>query len=73
MPRSKQVVPISVAVPTEPLLVSVRDAARLLGVKIYSVRRLVRAGSLSYRVVGNRWLVNFQSLKTFANGKGKAA
>jgi excisionase family DNA binding protein len=52
----------------EPLLVSLSDAARLLGVKIYSVRRLARKGVLPHRQIGNRWLIHFQTLKAFANG-----
>jgi len=52
----------------EPLLVPLSEAARLLGVRIYSIRRLTRRGVLPYRVVGNKWLVPFASLKAFANG-----
>jgi excisionase family DNA binding protein len=59
----------AVATPApEPLLVSLSEAARLLGVKIYSIRRLVRKGVLLHRVIGNRWLIHFQTLKAFANG-----
>jgi len=59
----------AVATPApEPLLVSLSEAARLLGVKIYSIRRLARKGVLLHRVIGNRWLIHFQTLKAFANG-----
>jgi|BogFormECP03_OM2_1039629.scaffolds.fasta_scaffold11949_2 excisionase family DNA binding protein len=53
----------------EPLLVPLSEAARLLGVKIYSVRRLARRGVLPRRVIGNRWLIPYAALKTFAAGK----
>lgn len=53
----------------EPLLVPLSEAARLLGVKIYSVRKLARRGVLPRRVVGNRWLIPYSSLKAFAAGK----
>lgn len=53
---------------SEPLLVSLADAAHLLGVAIYSIRRMTRRGELPYRVIGNRWLIPTQALKNFANG-----
>jgi excisionase family DNA binding protein len=56
----------------EPLLVPLSEAARLLGVKIYSVRRLARRGVLPRRVIGNRWLIPYAALKAFAVGR-KAA
>jgi excisionase family DNA binding protein len=53
---------------SEPLLVPLRDAARLLGVEIYSIRKLARRGVLPYRKIGNKWLVPFAALRDFANG-----
>ena len=53
----------------EPLLVPLSEAARLLGVKIYSVRKLARRGVLPRRIVGNRWLIPYSALKAFAAGK----
>jgi excisionase family DNA binding protein len=53
----------------DPLLVPLSEAARLLGVKIYSVRRLARRGVLPRRVIGNKWLIPYAALKTFAAGK----
>jgi excisionase family DNA binding protein len=55
-----------VSTPVEPLLVPLSEAARLLGVKVYSIRRLTRKGQLAYKVIGNRWLVHYASLKAFA-------
>jgi hypothetical protein len=43
----------------EPLLVSLKEAARL--------------GVLPYRIVGNKWLVSFKAVKAFANDVKGAA
>ncbi len=51
---------------SEPLLVPLAEAARLLGIKVYSIRRLTRKGQLAYKVIGNKWLVQYASLKAFA-------
>jgi excisionase family DNA binding protein len=58
--------PISLA---EPLLVPLSEAARLLGVRVYSVRRLTRKGLLPHKVIGNKWLIPYASLKAFANNE----
>jgi excisionase family DNA binding protein len=57
----------------EPLLVPLAEAARLLGVRIYSIRRLTRQGLLPFKVIGNRWLVNYSALKAYANSDKRAA
>ena len=57
--------------PLSPLLVSLTEAAPLLGVKVYSVRQLCRKGTLPHRVIGNKWLVNYRALEVFANGGKK--
>lgn len=53
---------------SEPLLVPLKEAARLLGVRVYSVRRMTRRGILPHRTIGNKWLVPYHSLIAFANG-----
>jgi excisionase family DNA binding protein len=78
MPRKKSIPAVttsSAVTPNEPLLVPLSEAARLLGTKIYSIRLLCRKGALPFRIVGNRWLVNYQALKKFAEGSanGRAA
>jgi excisionase family DNA binding protein len=55
--------------PPEPLLIPLKEAARLLGVQIYSVRKLTRRGVLPYKKIGNKWLIRYAALKAFANGK----
>lgn len=67
MSKTKSAVAAEVSVVAEPLLVPLKQAAQLLGVQVYSIRKLTRSGQIAYRVVGNRWLVNYQALKTFAN------
>jgi excisionase family DNA binding protein len=42
-------------------------AARLLGVQVYSIRRLTRRGVLPYKKIGNKWLIHYGSLKKFAS------
>jgi excisionase family DNA binding protein len=65
MSRSKLVAaPIA---PPEPLLIPLKEAARLLGVQVYSIRRLTRRGVLPYKKIGNKWLVHYQALKKFAS------
>ncbi len=71
MPQKKlSVVSSSVVLTTEPLLVPLAEAARLLGVKTYSIRQLTRKGHLPVKVIGNRWLVPYAALQAFA---GKAS
>ena len=69
--RCKKISPVSAnEVPTtsEPLLVPLAEAARLLGVRVYSIRLLTRKGILPFRQIGNKWLVNYAALKKFAEG-----
>jgi excisionase family DNA binding protein len=66
MSRKKAIPSVPVVIPTEPLLVSLKDAARFLGVQVYSIRQLTRRGVLPYKVIGKRWLVNYAALKAFA-------
>jgi excisionase family DNA binding protein len=69
MSRKKAIPAVPVVVPSEPLLVSLKDAAKFLGVQVYSIRQLTRRGVLPYRQIGNKWLVNYAALKAFANGR----
>jgi excisionase family DNA binding protein len=71
MSRKKAIPAVPVVVSSEPLLVPLEDAARLLGVQVYSIRRLTRKGVLPYKVIGNKWLINYSALKEFANGNSK--
>jgi excisionase family DNA binding protein len=80
MPYTKKIPPAvaTTEVPssTEPLLVPLSEAARLLGVRVYSIRLLTRKGVLPYRVIGNRWQIPLKALKAFAEcgtATGRAA
>lgn len=67
MPRTKKIpVLVPVTRTEQPLLVPLSEAARLLGVKTYSVRQLTRTGALPVKVIGNRWLVPYAALQAFA-------
>ena len=68
MPANKKQAVADVSLVSEPLLVPLKQAARLLGVEVYSIRQLTRRGVLPYRVIGNRWLVPYAALKKFAEG-----
>ena len=55
----------------EPLLVSTKQAAALLSVSDWEIRRLCRKNLLAYRRLGQtKWLISFRSLKHFAEGCG---
>lgn len=53
----------------EPLLVPLKEAARLLGVRVFSIRKLCRQGALPHRLIGNRWLVSMAAIRAFAAGE----
>jgi len=72
-PESNQSAATPAVASIEPLLVPLSEAARLLGVRVYSIRRLTRKGLLPFKVIGNRWLVNYSALKAFASSDKRAA
>jgi hypothetical protein len=50
-----------------PLLVPVREAARLLSISAWEIRRLCRKGALNYKKLGRtKWLVVSGSIAAFA-------
>lgn len=51
---------------TEPLLVSESEAARLLGVSVRTIQKLLRAGRLSARYIGRRTLLPRAEVADFA-------
>jgi hypothetical protein len=68
MPKSKQSPASTTA--SEPLLVTTKVAAGLLSVSTWEIRRLCRKGQLAFkRLSKTNWLVNFQSLKAYAEGR----
>jgi excisionase family DNA binding protein len=52
----------------EPLLLSVKEAARMIGLSAWSVRQLVADGEIRARKFGRRVLPEFKSVKAFVDG-----
>jgi excisionase family DNA binding protein len=53
---------------TEPLLVPVSEASRLLSLNRATIRDLVRRGSLAAKKISpTKWLITTASIKSFAN------
>jgi excisionase family DNA binding protein len=51
-----------------PLLVSVKEAGRLLGLESQSIRRLARRGDLRYKKISStKWLINYKSVEVYAS------
>ncbi len=51
-----------------PLLVPVSEAARLLSVSAWEIRRLCRKGALGYKKLGRtKWLITSRSVQAFAS------
>jgi len=62
-PKSEVVPPIQ-----PPLLVPVAEAARLLSVSTWEIRRLVRKGALGVKKLGKtKWLITSRSIQSFAS------
>jgi hypothetical protein len=64
-PQSRQPDDISTL---EPLFVSIREAARLMGESVWSTKMRLRAGIYVGRKSGRRTLVAYNSLKKYADG-----
>ena len=50
-----------------PTMATVKDAAAKFGISEYFLRNLCRAGKVRFVCVGNRWLVNLDSLAAYFN------
>lgn len=48
-----------------PVWLSVSEAAKLGGVQSKTIRRAIKANNLKFKVVGNRYQIDFESLKDF--------
>ncbi len=58
-------VPLTILPPAEvanPLWLSVSEAARIAGVQKKTIRRGLDSGGLTFKVVGNRYLINATTL-----------
>jgi len=54
-----------------PLWMSVSEAAKTGGVQTKTIRRAIKSNQISYKVIGNRYLVNLDSLIHFLYTKTK--
>jgi len=52
--------------PPSPLLVTVKDARRILGVGTTTIYRLIKSGALETRKIGARTLVTMKSVRRVA-------
>lgn len=54
-----------------PLWMSVSEAAKVGGVQTKTIRRAIKSNQISFKVIGNRYLVNLDSLIHFLYTKTK--
>ncbi|MCX6796358.1 MAG: helix-turn-helix domain-containing protein [Candidatus Falkowbacteria bacterium] len=54
-----------------PLWVSVSEAAKIGGIKTKTIRRGIQNGSLRYKIIHNRYLIDFSSVIHFLLNKTK--
>ena len=55
----------------DPIWLSVSEAAKLGGIQTKTVRRAIQADSVKYKVVKNRYLIEFSSIITYLRAKTK--
>jgi len=49
----------------EPLWLSVSEAAKISGVGTKTIRRAIESNVIKFKVINNRYLINFSSLATY--------
>ena len=54
-----------------PIWLAVSEAAKLGGVQTKTIRRAIKSNHLRYKVIGNRYLINLESLIAFSYTKKK--
>ncbi|MDD5031780.1 MAG: excisionase family DNA-binding protein [Patescibacteria group bacterium] len=54
-----------------PLWLSVSEAAKLGGVQTKTIRRAIKSNNTRYKIIGNRYLINLESLIAFLYTKRK--
>jgi len=55
----------------KPIWVSVSEAARLGGVQTKTIRRAIQFNYVKYKIISNRYLIDFSSLITYLHTKTK--
>lgn len=48
-----------------PVWISLSDAAKICGIQSKTIRRAIKAGKIKYKIIHNRYLVEFESLMLF--------
>ena len=56
-----------------PLWLSISEAAKLGGVTNKTIRRAIKSHTIKYKIIGNRYLVDFKSLVIYLHTKKKLA
>ncbi len=54
-----------------PLWISVSEAAKLGGIQTKTVRRAIKSNLVKYKIIGNRYLLDFKSLIVYLYAKTK--
>lgn len=54
-----------------PIFVSVSEAAKIGGIQNKTVRRAIKSNLVSYKIIGNRYLINLKSLIIYLHTKTK--
>ncbi len=54
-----------------PIWLSVSEAAKLGGVQTKTIRRAIQAKIIQYKVINNRYIVNFASVIIYLHSKNK--
>jgi len=54
-----------------PIWLSVSEAAKIGGVQTKTIRRAIQFNNVKYKIIGNRYLIDFTSLITFSHTKTK--
>lgn len=55
----------------KPIWVSVSEAAKLGGVQTKTIRRAIQFNYVKYKIIGNRYLIDFPTLITYLHTKTK--
>jgi len=69
--QENEYLPLLVKNIKNPLWLSVSEAAKLGGVQTKTIRRAIKSNHLRYKIIGNRYLINLESLIAFSYSNRK--
>ena len=69
--QENEFTPLLVKSIKNPLWLAVSEAAKLGGVQTKTIRRAIKSNHLRYKVIGNRYLINLESLIDFSYSNRK--